>query len=187
MDDPFAGDDRQHKSWRDLPPTPPLVWPATARIRDRGGRCRRIPDARRRRLEAAPTPARRRHRRPRRRASCSSAPGCSTDRQPARGAAGAARRPVARAAEQGGRRWSRPAMSRSPTRPRGCCPRSSRSRPTARSAPGFVAADGGLILTASHVVGRVEHGHAPAPGRHEHLRRRGRGRQVHRHRRHPGR
>ena len=27
MDDPFAGDDRQHKSWRDLPPTPPLVWP----------------------------------------------------------------------------------------------------------------------------------------------------------------
>ena len=27
MDDPFAGDERQHKSWRDLPPTPPLVWP----------------------------------------------------------------------------------------------------------------------------------------------------------------
>ncbi len=27
MDDPFAGDDRQHKSWRDLPPTPPLIWP----------------------------------------------------------------------------------------------------------------------------------------------------------------
>ena len=30
MDDPFVGDDRQHKSWRDLPPTPPLVWPTTA-------------------------------------------------------------------------------------------------------------------------------------------------------------
>jgi putative serine protease PepD len=30
VDDPFAGDARQHKSWRDLPPTPPLVWPATA-------------------------------------------------------------------------------------------------------------------------------------------------------------
>ncbi len=30
MDDPFAGDERQHKSWRDLPPTPPLVWPTTA-------------------------------------------------------------------------------------------------------------------------------------------------------------
>ena len=29
MDDPVAGDDRQHKSWRDLPPTPPLVWPGT--------------------------------------------------------------------------------------------------------------------------------------------------------------
>ena len=29
MDDPFAGDERQHKSWRDLPPTPPLVWPTT--------------------------------------------------------------------------------------------------------------------------------------------------------------
>ena len=29
MDDPFAGDDRQHRSWRDLPPTPPLVWPNT--------------------------------------------------------------------------------------------------------------------------------------------------------------
>ena len=29
MDDPFAGDQRQHKSWRDLPPTPPLVWPST--------------------------------------------------------------------------------------------------------------------------------------------------------------
>ena len=27
MDDPFSGDDRQHRSWRDLPPTPPLVWP----------------------------------------------------------------------------------------------------------------------------------------------------------------
>jgi putative serine protease PepD len=26
VDDPFAGDERQHKSWRDLPPTPPLVW-----------------------------------------------------------------------------------------------------------------------------------------------------------------
>jgi putative serine protease PepD len=30
VDDPFAGDERQHKSWRDLPPTPPLVWPSTA-------------------------------------------------------------------------------------------------------------------------------------------------------------
>ncbi len=30
MDDPFAGDERQHKSWRDLPPTPPLVWPTAA-------------------------------------------------------------------------------------------------------------------------------------------------------------
>jgi putative serine protease PepD len=30
MDDPFAGDERQHRSWRDLPPTPPLVWPTTA-------------------------------------------------------------------------------------------------------------------------------------------------------------
>ena len=30
MDDPFAGDERQHMSWRDLPPTPPLVWPTTA-------------------------------------------------------------------------------------------------------------------------------------------------------------
>ena len=29
MDDPFSGDDRQHRSWRDLPPTPPLVWPTT--------------------------------------------------------------------------------------------------------------------------------------------------------------
>jgi putative serine protease PepD len=29
VDDPFAGDDRQHRSWRDLPPTPPLVWPAS--------------------------------------------------------------------------------------------------------------------------------------------------------------
>jgi S1-C subfamily serine protease len=27
VDDPFAGGERQHKSWRDLPPTPPLVWP----------------------------------------------------------------------------------------------------------------------------------------------------------------
>jgi len=30
VDDPFAGDDRQHRSWRDLPPTPPLVWPTAA-------------------------------------------------------------------------------------------------------------------------------------------------------------
>ena len=28
VDDPFAGDDRRHKSWRDLPPAPPLVWPS---------------------------------------------------------------------------------------------------------------------------------------------------------------
>jgi putative serine protease PepD len=29
VDDPFAGDDRRHRSWRDLPPTPPLVWTTT--------------------------------------------------------------------------------------------------------------------------------------------------------------
>jgi putative serine protease PepD len=30
VDDPFAGNERQHKSWRDLPPTPPLVWPSAS-------------------------------------------------------------------------------------------------------------------------------------------------------------
>ena len=55
MDDPFSGDERQHTSWRDLPPTPPLVWPTTPAVRDRGGRC------------ASPMPAAAASRRPRRR------------------------------------------------------------------------------------------------------------------------
>ena len=32
MDDPFAGQERQHKSWRDLPPTPPLGWPTSTPV-----------------------------------------------------------------------------------------------------------------------------------------------------------
>ena len=187
MDDPFAGDDRQHKSWRDLPPTPPLVWPTTPPLATAaaGAGASPMPAAGasrrpRRRLD-------RRHRRPGRRHRPRRHRG-ARHRQPSRGAAGAARegRWPGRAG-QGGRACSHRAMSRSRTRPRGCCPRSCRSRPAARIGSGFVAADGGLILTASHVVGRSDDGHAPAPGRHEHLRHRGRGRQVHRHRRHPGR
>ena len=30
MDDPYAGRDRPHRTWRDLPPSPPTVWPATS-------------------------------------------------------------------------------------------------------------------------------------------------------------
>jgi putative serine protease PepD len=30
MDDPYAGRDRPHRTWRDLPPTPPTVWPTQA-------------------------------------------------------------------------------------------------------------------------------------------------------------
>ena len=55
MDDPFAGDDRQHKSWRDLPPTPPLVWPTTPPFATApaGAGASPMPLAN---LEAAPTP-----------------------------------------------------------------------------------------------------------------------------------
>ena len=52
---------------------------------------------------------------------------------------------------------------------------------------GFVAADGGLILTASHVVGRSESVTLKLQDGTSICRHRGRGRQVHRHRRHPGR
>jgi putative serine protease PepD len=30
MDDPYAGRDRPHRTWRDLPPSPPTVWPVDA-------------------------------------------------------------------------------------------------------------------------------------------------------------
>ena len=55
MDDPFSGDDRQHKSWRDLPPTPPLVWPNPQYATAAAG------------AAASPMPAARASRRPRRR------------------------------------------------------------------------------------------------------------------------
>ena len=54
------------------------------------------------------------------------------------------------------RRTALRATSRSPTPSRGSCPRSSRSRRATSSASGFVAAEKGLILTASHVVGRAQ-------------------------------
>ena len=134
MDDPFAGDDRQHKSWRDLPPTPPLVWPTTPPLATAAAG-----------VGASPMPAPRASRRPRRRFVVGTAVLVGaivligTGRSPpATSSARCWRRRQGRwrgRAGQGGPPWSRRAMSRSRTRPRGCCPRSCRSRPAARSAP----------------------------------------------------
>ena len=197
MDDPFAGDERQHKSWRDLPPTPPLVWPttgpafATAAVG----------------APAFPRPTAEASRRPRRRlvgtallvgAISSSAPGCSPTatvsgrcwRRPPRPEARADRtRPprLARADRTRPPRRSRRATSRSRTRPRGSCLRSCRSRPAARSAPGSSRPKGASSSPLRMSSVDRESGHAPALRRHEHFRRRRRGRQVHRHCGHPGR
>ena len=150
MDDPFAGDDRQHRSWRDLPPTPPLVWPtappfATAPVG----------------AGASPMPAARASRRPSRRLIVGAtvlvaaivlvgtgvlATGNNLGALLAATAAGPDK-----------------AAALLPPNDEPLAETASRLLPSVVQieaggavGSGFVAADGGLILTASHVVGRSE-------------------------------
>ena len=179
MDDPFAGDDRQHKSWRDLPPTP-LVWPcppfATAPA---GAGASPMPPARPRgRPRAGSSSARPSWSAP----SSSSAPG-ARHRQPPRGAAGRSGRWPG-AAGRGGRGAPRSDEPLADTAAR-LLPRSCRSRPAAGSAPASWRPTGPHPHHRTSSADRIRS--RSTLGRHEHLRHRGRGRQVHRHRRHPGR
>jgi putative serine protease PepD len=154
VDDPFAGDDRRHKSWRDLPPTPPLVWPTTAPAFAAAG------------LGAPVAPASRVSRRPRRRMFVGTALVIGALILVASGALTAGQRFASQLAPA--------AAAGSPAAPdsaAGVIPPADEplAQTAARLLPsvvqieagsgvgsGFAAADGGLILTASHVVGRSD-------------------------------
>jgi S1-C subfamily serine protease len=154
VDDPFAGDDRQHKSWRDLPPTPPLVWPTTAPAFAAAA-------------VGAPAPSviARPSRRPRRRfvvgtalligvVALVGAGTLASDRL------GALLAPLATAA---GPIDPEKVASLIPPAGEPLADTAARLLPSVVQieaggavGSGFVAAEGGLILTASHVVGRSE-------------------------------
>ncbi len=155
MDDPFSGDDRQHRSWRDLPPTPPLVWPTTQPLATAGAV-----------VGASPMPAPHTSRRPRRRFVVGAAVLIGAIVLIGTGALttgnqlGALLASTTKAGGAGGPDKTGAIV------PPGAEPLADTA---ARLLPsvvqieaggaigsGFVAADGGLILTASHVVGRSE-------------------------------
>ena len=166
MDDPFAGDERQHKSWRDLPPTPPLVWPtagpalATAAVG----------------APAFPRPTAQASRRPGRRlVGTALLVGAilvvGTGVLANGNRLGALLAPPATAGGPGGPDKAAAAGPGGPDKGAAAIPPS--DEPLADTASrllpsvvqieaggalgsGFVAAEGGLILTASHVVGRSE-------------------------------
>ena len=153
MDDPFAGAERRHKSWRDLPPTPPLVWPAAAPAFAAAG------------ASAPVAPEPRASRRPSRRLVVGTALVIGAFVLVASGALSATQRLASQLA---------PAAAGSPAAPDTAAgPIPPATEPLAETAArllpavvqieagnavgsGFVAAEGGLILTASHVVGRSE-------------------------------
>jgi putative serine protease PepD len=150
VDDPFAGDDRQHRSWRDLPPTPPLVWPNTPPLATAAAGA-----------AAAPIPAR-------------------TSRRPRKGLIIGASILVAvvvligsaamtfgpqlaalMAATTGGGQNPAAALLTPSDEPlaetaQKLLPSVVQIEAGGAMGSGFVAADGGLILTASHVVGTSE-------------------------------
>ena len=152
MDDPFAGDDRQHKSWRDLPPTPPLVWPtapplATAAAGVGAPRCPQ-PEPRGGR-DAGSSSARPSWSAP----SSSSAPGSLAT----------GNRLGALLALAGGPDGPENAAALLPGSDEPLADTAAKLLPSVvqieadgAMGSGFVAADGGLILTASHVVGGAE-------------------------------
>ena len=154
MDDPFAADERQHRSWRDLPPTPPLVWPATApafQTAAVGAPAMAVP--------AAP-------RRPRRRLVVATALMVGVVALVGTGVLtignqlGALQASLAAAGLPGG---LDKAAAVTPPSDEPLADVAARLLPSVVQieagsglGSGFVAADGGLILTASHVVGRSE-------------------------------
>ena len=154
MDDPFSGDDRQHRSWRDLPPTPPLVWPAAPALAT-------APAA----AGPSPIPAATASRRPRRRLILGTLVLAGAIILVGTGLLATGNRlgALLALASAGG--------PNGPANAGGVLPQT--DEPLADTAAdllpsvvqieadgavgsGFVAADGGLILTASHVVGRAE-------------------------------
>jgi len=152
VDDPFAGDDRQHKSWRDLPPTPPLVWPtspqfATASVG----------------AAEAPLPRVRGARRPRRRLVIGTAVLVATLVIVGTGIVATGDRLGALMALAGGPSGPNNAAGVVPPNDESLADTAARLLPSVvqieadgAMGSGFVAADGGLVLTASHVVGQSE-------------------------------
>ncbi len=150
MDDPFAGDDRQHRSWRDLPPTPPLAWASMPQPATAGAEATMPMPA------LAPSTAR-----PRRRLVVGTAVLVAAVALVGTGllAAGGQIESLL-AATRGGPGAQDPAGAVLPDSDEPLADTAARLLPSvvqieAGSAmgSGFVAADGGLILTASHVVG----------------------------------
>lgn len=150
MDDPFAGEDRQHRSWRDLPPTPPLAWASMPQPATAGA------DATMPMPALAPRTAR-----PRRRFVVGTAILVAAVALVGTGllAAGGQIESLL-AATRGGPGAQNPAGAVLPGSDEPLAETAARLLPSvvqieAGSAmgSGFVAADGGLILTASHVVG----------------------------------
>ncbi len=152
MDDPFSGDDRQHKSWRDLPPTPPLVWPNPQYATAAAG------------AAASPMPAAGASRRPRRRLVVGTALLVAAVVLVGTGLL-ATGNPIGTllAAAAGGRDAADRGAAVLPQSDEPLANMAERLLPSVVQieadgavGSGFVAADGGLILTASHVVGRSE-------------------------------
>ena len=156
MDDPFSGDERQHKSWRDLPPTPPLVWPATTPAFATAA----VGPA------ASPMPTAGASRWTRRRFVVGTAllvgaiAVVGTGMLATGNQVGALLAPLAAA---GGPAEPDKAAAAIPPSDEPLADTASRLLPSVVQieaggavGSGFVAADGGLILTASHVVGRSE-------------------------------
>ena len=156
MDDPFAGDQRQHKSWRDLPPTPPLVWPTTAPAFATAAVG----------ASASPMPTTEASTRPRRRLVVGTALLVGAIAVVGTGVLatgnhlGALLAPLAAAGGLGGPDEAAAAI---PPSEEPLADTAARLLPSvvqieagAGVGSGFVASDGGLILTASHVVGRSD-------------------------------
>ena len=154
MDDPFAGDDRQHRSWRDLPPSPPLVWPATQPLATAAAGPAPSPMP----VAAAP-------RRPRRRLTVATAVLVLAVVLVGAGmvVTGNQIGTLLALASAGGPNGTADAGSLLPGSDEPLADTAAMLLPSVVQieadgalGSGFVAADGGLILTASHVVGRSE-------------------------------
>jgi len=151
VDDPFSGDDRQHRSWRDLPPTPPLVWPTTPQFATAAA-------------GTSPMPAATASKRPRRRLVVGAALVVAAVVLVGTGLL-ATGNPIGTllAAAAGGTGGANQGGTVLPPNGEPLADMAERLLPSVVQieadgavGSGFVAADGGLILTASHVVGQSQ-------------------------------